>query len=210
MKGLIISSGRLERYDILNLVVEDKDIIVCADGGLDHIMKVGLKPNMVLGDLDSITEQGIKYIEDNNIELEKFPVEKDATDTELAVEYLIQKGCKEITLIGVTGTRMDHTLANIFLLDQMFQRNIKGKIIDDNNEIVLSDSYLEVEKNEGYLSIVPIEQKGTIISLEGVYYPLNRHHVEFGSTFSISNQIIDTKAKITIYDGKVLVIKARD
>lgn len=210
MKGLIISSGRLERYDLLSLVVKSTDFVVCADGGLDHIMKIGYRPNLVLGDLDSISEAGIRYIEKNHIALEKFPVEKDATDTELAMEYLIQKGCNNISLIGVTGTRMDHTIANIFLLDQMFKRGVKGQIIDDNNEITLVNDYIEISKNDGYLSLIPIEQIGAIVTIKGVYYPLNKHHIEFGSTFSVSNKIVEDKAKLTIYSGKVLVIKSRD
>lgn len=210
MRGLIVSSGRINRYEGLKLVVKDKDIIVCADGGLNHLMKIGVIPDIVLGDLDSITEEGLKYVEDNKIPVSKYPVEKDATDTELAMEYLIEKGCKEITFAGVTGTRMDHTLGNIFLLDQMLSREIIGIIIDDNNMIEICDDYKKIEKYEGYLSVVPIQQDGAVVTLKGVHYPLTHHHIYFGSTFSISNEIVEDYAEIFVESGRVLVIRSRD
>ena len=102
--------------------------------------------------------------------MEKYSSIKDATDTALAMEYLIDKEYKEIILMGVTGTRQDHTMANIFLLNTLHDKGIKGKIIDDNNIIYLIDNYMELQYLEDkYVSIVPIVEEGIVISLKGFF-----------------------------------------
>ena len=135
MNALVIANGDIKNYDILKSVIKDVDFILCVDGGVDHILKINHKPHMVFGDLDSISEEGLSFIKKENIAIERFPSIKDSTDTELGIDYLVSQGYKEITLMGVTGSRQDHTLANIFLLDYLLEKNIKGKIVDNNNII---------------------------------------------------------------------------
>lgn len=211
MKALVISSGTINNYSILESVVKEADFIVCADGGMDHLMKIKGLPNLVLGDLDSISKEALNYISENNIKIQKYPSIKDATDTELAMDYLIDKGFKDIEFIGVTGTRQDHTIANILLLNRLYEKGIKGKIIDDNNIIYLIDDYLELDYKEGYyVSIVPIDESGIELSLAGFYYNLNKEKVKFGSTNCISNKITDNCGKINIHNGKALIFISKD
>ncbi|CAK7021172.1 thiamine diphosphokinase [Tissierella carlieri] len=211
MKGLIISSGTITDYSILELVVKESDFIICADGGMNHLAKINKKPNLVMGDLDSISESALNYIKDNNITVEKYSSIKDATDTALAMEYLIDKEYKEIILMGVTGTRQDHTMANIFLLNTLHDKGIKGKIIDDNNIIYLIDNYMELQYLEDkYVSIVPIVEEGIVISLKGFFYNLDREFIKFGSTHGISNKIINEIGIIEIHKGKALVFISKD
>ncbi len=211
MKGLIVSNGTITDYDRLELVVKEVDFIICADGGMNHLAKINKKPDLVVGDLDSISESALSYIRNNNISVEKYSPIKDATDTELAMEYLIDKGYKEIILMGVTGTRQDHTMANIFLLDTLYDKGIKGKIIDDNNIICLTDDYLKLQYLEGsYVSIIPIVQEGIVISLNGFFYNLDNEFIRFGSTHGISNKIIDDFGIIKIHRGRALVFVSKD
>lgn len=211
MKGLIISSGTITNYNRLESVVKESDFIICADGGMDHIMKVNLLPDLVLGDLDSISENALKYIEEKNIPVQKFPSIKDTTDTGLAVDYLIEKGLEEIILMGVTGTRQDHTIANIFILNELHEKGIKGKIIDDNNIIYLIDNYLELEYVENsFISVIPITEDGIEVSLSGFFYNLDKEKIKFGSTCGVSNKIIDENGVVRIHKGKALVFISED
>ncbi|WP_313756607.1 thiamine diphosphokinase [Tissierella sp.] len=211
MKGLIVSSGTIIDYNRLESVVKQVDFIICADGGMNHLMKINRKPDLVIGDLDSISQVSLDYIKHENIPMKKYPSIKDETDTELAMEYLIDRGYKEIILTGVTGTRQDHTMANIFLLSTLYDKGIKGKIVDDNNIIYLTDDYLELPclKNS-YISIIPIAEDGIVISLKGFFYNLDNEFIKFGSTYGISNEIVDNIGIIKIHRGKALVFISKD
>ncbi len=127
------------------------------------------------------------------------------------MKYLIDRGYKEIILTGVTGTRQDHTMANIFLLNTLYDKGINGKIVDDNNIIYLTDDYLErwCLKNS-YVSIIPIVEDGIVISLNGFFYNLDNEFIKFGSTYGISNEIVDNTGIIKIHRGKALVFISKD
>lgn len=211
MKGLIVSNGTITDYGRLELEANRADFIICADGGMNHLAKINKKPDIVIGDLDSINQLALDYIKSNNIPVEKYPAIKDATDTNIAMEYLIDKGYKEIVLMGVTGTRQDHTMANIFLLSTLHDKGIKGKIVDDNNIIYLIDDYLELEYLEdSYLSIIPIVNEGIVISLSGFFYNLDREFIPFGSTHGISNKIIENIGIIKVHSGRALIFVSKD
>ncbi len=211
MKGLIISSGTIKDYTKLKNEINNSDFILCADGGIEHLIKLKVVPDLVLGDFDSISKSGLDYINKNNIPIFRFPSIKDDTDTALALDYLLDKGFDEITFMGVTGTRMDHTMANILLLSTLLERGIKGKIVDDNNIIQLIDKYLEIEYMEGsFISIIPINEDGLVVSLEGFFYNLDRETIKFGSTYGISNRLIENLGKIIIHSGKALIFISND
>ncbi len=211
MKGLIVLNGKIEDIETLKEIGNNSDFILSADGGTDYCFKAGLIPNVVIGDLDSITENSLKTIQEKNIPIEKFPVKKDKTDSELAIDHLIDMGIKDITLLGATGSRMDHTLANIFLLRRILEKGAKGKIIDKYNTIYLVDDELVLKKREGFfVSLLPIEPDGIIVSLHGFEYELDRVKIEFGATHGISNRVIKEEGLIKLHKGKCYVIVTRD
>lgn len=211
MKALIISSGEIKDYNLLKKVVEDNDYIVCADGGVNHLLKIDKTPNIVLGDLDSVGKEELEVLKKKSIEIKKFPPMKDETDTELCVDYLLEKGFKNITLMGVTGTRIDHMLANIYLLKKIYKAGYSGSIIDENNRIYYTEDKISLEKRKDYfVSLIPINKEGVEISLEGFLYPLKNEHLDFGSTRGISNKIIEETGEIKLYSGCILVIESRD
>lgn len=211
MKALVVASGNKIKESILLNLIDKVDFIICADGGLMQVMKLGKIPDLIIGDLDSVDNSALNYIQANNIAIHKFPCEKNETDTELAIMYLIENNYKDITLVGATGSRFDHTLANVFLLKRLCKNKIKGKIVDDNNVIYYVDSKIVLEKkNDTFISIIPTTEVGTIVSLRGFYYPLDNYLIEFGSTLGISNKIIDEEGIIEITKGECLVIQAID
>ena len=188
------------------------DYLICADGGLEKVSNYGIIPDIIIGDFDSVASNVLKQYE-NRIPIEKFPSEKDFTDMELAVELAVSKGYKNIILTGASGSRLDHTLGNILLMEKYFKDGVNISIIDNNNEmkIISDNSELFIEYKEGYfISIIPITEFIQGLCLEGFKYNLDNVDVERGSTLCISNQIKDNKGKITLQKGRAIVIISKD
>lgn len=211
MKGLIISSGSIKDYKLLEDLVDESDYIVCADGGLDHIIRIDKIANVLLGDLDSISDLGLEFIREKNLKVVKFPCIKDYTDTELAIKHLLDMGIDDITLIGGTGTRLDHVLANIFLLRKFNRDGKKFRIIDANNIINYVIGSMEIKGSPGkFVSVIPLNDEGALVSLIGFEYPLDHRHIEFASTLGVSNRVVDEVGLVRIHKGEALVFESLD
>ena len=146
MKALIILNGECRDCTYLFNQVKKYDLIICADGGYKHLDSIGIMPNAVLGDFDS-TEQpeGVFTI--------KYPVEKNMTDGEIAIEYALEKGADEIVLTCALGGRVDHEMANIFLLTRY--ENVR--IEEENCSVLCIDGEYMPENAEGKtISLIPL------------------------------------------------------
>lgn len=211
MYALIVCNGSIIDYSYHRKFFDEADFIVCADGGALHLQKLGIKPDVLLGDFDSIEERYLEYYREQKVTILKYPKEKNMTDTELAVDTAIERGYKDIVIIGGTGTRLDHTLSNIFLLRQMLDRGVRGRIVNEYNEIFLIDDCTEVKAEEGYyLTLLPLTSKVEGITTKGLYYPLKGETIEMGSTRGVSNCFVSQEAQISITSGVLMVIKTRD
>lgn len=209
MKGLIISGGNRVRRETLLENIKDKYIVV-ADGGIKNLVGTDIIPDEVLGDFDSIDEEGKSFIEKNNIKIEKYPSRKDFTDTELCLEVLLKKGADDIIILGATGTRLDHMFSSMFLLERLKKESVAGKFIDDYNEVsFISNETVEVKKNKyKYLSIVPVS-KEVCLTLKGTEYEVENLKFNRFTTIAVSNEVKDEVAKIEI-DGEGFLILSRD
>ena len=211
MKCIIISNGSFGDDNWARRIIDEHDFIICADGGAKHILNIGITPQVILGDFDSINPATKKYYIEKEVKFIEFPKDKDFTDTELAVEYAIEQGAKEITLMGVMGSRMDHTLANISLLMPLSVRGIHARIVDENNEIILTRESLSISGSPGeILSIIPLSERVEGLSLTGMEYPLDRATIKFGSSLGISNRFLSDHAQVDFESGSILLIKSRD
>ncbi|HHY79606.1 MAG TPA: thiamine diphosphokinase, partial [Thermoanaerobacter sp.] len=129
MKVLIISNGDIKDYNFYEKLLKDVDMVICADGGANHAYQMKIKPDLIIGDFDSIKEEILEFYENEGVRIEKFPPMKDETDTQLAMLKAIELGATDVTFIGVIGERFDHSYANLSLLLYLLNRNIKGKIV---------------------------------------------------------------------------------
>ncbi len=211
MKALIACSGEIKDYSFCSRHIKDLDYIIGVDGGAHHLLRLGLKPDVLLGDFDSILESDLEYFKNENIEILKYPSEKDLTDSELAIETVLEKGCDTVIMIGCIGSRVDHSIANIQLLKKLLDNGVKGIIVNENNEITLIRDHLELKREDNTrVSLLSLTDKVTGITLKGFYYPLNDFTLELGSARGVSNEFAEDTAEITIKEGLLLVIKARD
>ena len=194
---IISSSPKIEISFLRDEVLSD-DFIICADGGYNHAEKMGIVPDVLVGDFDSA--KNFEKVKDRI----EYPKRKDFTDGELAVSYAVDNGYEDIVLIAMTGDRFDHSIADILLLEKC--KN--GVLIDDNNEIYLLKDKLSLNGKTGQtLSIIPIKDNAVGITTDGLEYPLNDETLYFGSSRGISNIMLADKCNITIKSGMALVIK---
>lgn len=180
--------------------------IICADGGRAVAERLGLQPDWYVGDNDSGgSPEGLPAT--------LLPSEKDVSDLEMAVQQAVAVGCREILMIGCTGGRADHYLANLGLLEQLHDLGCEGRVIDCCNEIrFLAPGHYRIENvpRYHYLGLIPLDAEITDVSLRGVKYPLSHFTLHRGSTRSISNEIIPGQtADITIGAGRVLLIRSQ-
>lgn len=209
MTALIVGNG----CDINKSLIESLNIdyVICADGGLEKVKKLGLIPNLILGDFDSVDPKVLEEYKNLNIETVTYPSEKDYTDMELAISHAVKIGFKDIILIGASGTRLDHTMANLMLIERYHKKGINIKILDNNNSIQSVTNTLIIPfKKSHYVSVIPISENIEGLTLEGFKYPLSNVNVERGSTLCISNELIENEGVIKINKGSAFVFISKD
>lgn len=211
MHWVIVASGSMGDGARLASVIGPGDMVIGVDGGADHCLRMGVVPAYVVGDLDSISQQGMTVLQDAGVTFRKFPPRKDFTDTELATDLAVELGATRITYLAVTGSRLDHTLGNIGLLHKTLARGLSARIVDDRHEIHLVNRSLTLcGAPKDLLSIVPVSAQVHGITLRGLEYPLENASLIRGSTTGISNVFQGTEAVIEVAAGMVLVIRTRE
>lgn len=206
---IIFTNGKLENGLVGE--IQKKDFIIGVDWAAYWLIKNNIIPDLAIGDFDSTSETEMTVIKNKCQNIKIFEAKKDFTDAELAVEEAIKLKPKEVMIYGATGTRMDHTLANIFLLEKFFGKSIFTSIRDKNNEIYLVNNKLIIKKeiNFPYVSVVPITDAVTV-SLVGFEYELDHKIINRGETIGVSNEIVGEKGEIVVHTGKVVVVRSRD
>lgn len=211
MNALIIGSGNVESINLIERIAKISELLICADGGARYFYKAKIKPDVMLGDFDSIEPDLKKNYESAGIKIVKFPSHKDYTDMELALDYAIEKGATNIYIMGATGSRLDHTLSNIQLLHKLKDAGVKGVIINQNNFAFLISDHIELQRKDGFiLSLIPATAKVEGITTKGLAYPLQDATMSMGTGLGISNEFISEKAEVTIKKGRLYVILSKD
>ncbi len=203
-RALVLANGEWEdNQGFFHKLRDNVDTLVCADGGAEYAMKLGLKPDRIFGDLDSIDPVVKKKYEMMEIEFVLFPVEKDKTDTHLVLDYLIDEGYQEILIGGALGGRPDHLMGNLMLLTYCHKHGVKAILVSPTVEIQVVESELAIHKHNGdTFSLIPVDESIEGVTLTGFKYPLTDAKVSRESTLGISNIIITDSAKVVIGRGR--------
>jgi len=198
--------GSVDAY--IPIIKKKESTFIAADGGVLLFEKLGVTPDLLLGDFDSITEKNISYYEKNNVEIVKYPREKDETDGELALKYCLENKLNNIVIIGAQGGRLDHQLGNIFLMEYADHHGLKAVIKDPGLEMGLIVQKKIFNNCEGeYLSLIPLSKQVSGVSTKGCKYPLNNDYLYRYKTRGISNLIIKEKAEVSIKEGLLIYLK---
>jgi len=210
MRAVIFANGLIRKIHLINELVEEDDFIISADGGLRYIRSLNLKPNLVVGDLDSIGNDDIKFLNSKNIEILKFPNEKDQTDLEIAIRESVNRNYRRILIIGALGGRIDQTLANLGLITSFSNNNVQIEFDDGQERIMLiQDRLLLSGKKRDTVSLIPLCLPVKGITTHGLKYSLNDESLFPYQTRGISNEMLGDSAKIEITSGTMLCIHIR-
>lgn len=193
----------------LRVRLGNPDWIVAADSGLDHANGIGLIPDLVIGDMDSVAPASLAAAERAGIPVTRFPTAKDATDLDLAVDAVAARGLGRATIIGGTGGRLAHTLANAHLL--VSRRDVRLEWLTATARAVAIRAGEDAEfsaTDGGLLSIVPMESPSRCIS-HGLRWPLDSLSLTVGATIGVSNELIEAAAQIRVTVGSVIAIQER-
>lgn len=211
----IVSGGPVDPGFVFRYLEKfESDIVIAADRGLDTCVHAGIVPDIVLGDYDSTTmRRHVDELRQSDSYVEVYPSEKDFTDTEAAVRCAFEKGAEEIVILGATGGRLDHFLANLDLMLLSLKRGVRCVIADEKNEIRLLDAGLTLsrEKTFGrFVSLIPYTMRVRGLTLSGMKYPLTDAELVKGSSLGISNEMTGETARIDFEEGILILIFSED
>ena len=212
---LIVSGGSIEDAFAETWMKQYKpDYVIVADSGMEFMRRIGKVPKMVIGNFDSVSIEALSFFkEKEGIVWKQLNPVKDDTDTEFAIRQAIRLGTEEITILGGTGSRLDHVLGNVSLLGIGLSEQVQMQIVDEHNRIRMIDKAIRIKKEEqfgDFVSLIPYSGTVTHMYLKGFKYPLADYSMEQFNSIGISNEIVEEEAEILFEEGILLVIEARD
>ena len=218
MRGcLIITGGKLDlAFARSFLERETFHKVIAVDGGLEAVRALGLTPDYVVGDFDTVEEDVIEeFRKASYIVWESHKPEKNETDTELARNRALTLACDRIVFLGATGGRVDHLLGNLHLLYGCMEREVEAWIVDAWNKIYLVDQNRTFVRDQlwgKYVSFLPYTEKVTGITLKGFKYPLNKKNIKRGEEagLCISNEVEDEVGTLEFEEGVLVCVESRD
>jgi thiamine pyrophosphokinase len=212
LRAVIFANGVLNNLQDVHDIILPDDLIIAADGGMTYCRALGIKPSIVIGDLDSLDPDYLKSLQTSGTEIISYPINKDQTDLELALHKALDLGYDEILVLGALGARWDMTIANLLLPAASEFSEVTIRLIDGHQEIILLRGRGELSfngKKGDMLSIVPLGQDAYGVTLLGLEYPLEDDVLKFGATQGISNVLINDTATVYIEKGLLLCIHIR-
>ena len=214
-KGVIVSGGSINDAFAIQMIENIKpDYVIGVDSGLNFLYRNQVVPTHIVGDFDSVSPEVITYYKAmKNIPIREFNPVKDATDTEIAVRLASELGVKELFLLGVTGTRLDHVMANVQILKIALDQGMKAYILDECNRISVWEKEIrlcESERFGKYFSIFPLGGVVEDVSIEGAKYPLEHYRMSPFESRCVSNEYKDDEVVITFPQGTIVLMETRD
>lgn len=204
-KCIIIANGDLPKKNVVNyLIYKNYNTIICADGGANKAKKIGVIPNYIIGDFDSIDEPTKKFFQGKSklIHIKR----QNDTDVEKCLKFAIKNKFQEAILIGATGDRLDHSICNLSIVLKYFS-NIKIKIVHQKSFLIPLTGINKLKtKIDEVISIYAFDEK-TLITSKGLKYKLNNTALPFGKKESTSNKAIQNEIELVIENGVAFLIR---
>lgn len=204
-KAVIITSFIESEIDITRHIRNDS-FVICTDGGYDIASAHGIKPDLLLGDFDSIESELPK-----NVKIERFSPEKDYTDLDLALKTAVSSGSDDVTILGGIGGRLDHTVANLQLLYHYNKYFSSLTMLDGMNRCFILDSEkdgaISIPREEGsYLSVFSLSERSHGVTIEGAKYEISDHTLSRDFPLGVSNEFKEKNTVISVNDGILLIV----
>lgn len=200
---VIIGGADIGRYDRIRSRLREDDFYICCDSGLKHRERLGIIPNLIVGDFDSHKNPQL------NIETIVLPCEKDDTDTVFAVKVALKRGFQDFLMVGVIGGRLDHSLGNVSLLLMLDAHGKRAVILDDYSEMeIVSRKPMFIQDRYAYFSLLNISGIAQGITIKNAKFPLTDAEISCEYQYGISNKVLPgMTAEVTVENGRLLLIK---
>jgi len=211
MKVIIVSGGNPPSKELLNREIIKDTFLIVADSGANCLFDYKIKPDLLVGDFDSIDKEVLNYFKQNNCKIDTYPTEKDFTDTEIAVEKALIMKPDKIVFLGCIGSRVDHLLGNIGMLKICLENGVDACLVDENNDIRLVSEAVSLKGVRGQIfSLTSYGDEVVGLTIEGAKYPLNNYNLKIGQSISISNEFKHHQVNLKFKSGTLMVILATD
>jgi thiamine pyrophosphokinase len=209
-RAIIFANGEITNAAALSRILRPDDFLAAANGGSRHLAKLKLTPHLLVGDLDSLPLEARRFLDLPDLEIALHPVRKDETDLELALDWILQHGCRQIRIAGAVGGRMDHALGNLFLLTDPEFDDIDIRLDDGTVEAAVVRRKAEFAGTPGdLLSLLPLGSAATGVTTSGLEYPLDRETLLPYRTRGISNVFTGKTAGVSLTGGLLICIHTR-
>jgi thiamine pyrophosphokinase len=194
-------------------IARHADLLVAADGGAMWIERLGVTPHLVVGDLDSLDEATVSRLSLAGVRVERHPTDKDASDTELAVEAALKSGADRVVVLGAFGgSRLDHELANVLLLaDPAIGTDVRLQRGSTLARAINGPGTLQLEVGvEATVTLLPVGGAAAGVTTHGLRYPLEGEPLMVGRSRGLSNVVTGEPASVSLQTGTLLVIEIRN
>lgn len=207
---IIFANGELPDKNRTRAILKEDDYIICADGGTRHASALDLKPDLVIGDMDSTDSGYLQKLQSDDVAIELFPQDKDETDLELAIQHAVALNPKKIVIVAALGGRMDQALANIALLSDLQLSTFNIKLDDGVEEIFFCRDQVEVQGRSGdIVSLIPWQGNVTEVQTENLKWALKNETLFPEKTRGVSNEMTADVAGVKITSGVLLIVHTR-
>ncbi|NPV86665.1 MAG: thiamine diphosphokinase [Anaerolineae bacterium] len=206
-RAVLFVNGNLVCPDRVRSMLCTDDFLVAVDGGLRHLVTLGLKPHLLIGDFDSVAPDALMHLESAGVMLKRHPVEKDETDLELALQYVVAEGYREVLIVAALGGRLDQILGNVFLLMSPSLEGCRVRLVDGHEEVFLIRACETIYGRAGdVVSLLPLQGVAEGVTTEGLQYPLRQETLHPARTRGISNVMLGERAVISLRKGLLLCV----
>ena len=203
----LVVAGGPDAVDVGPLA-DRADLVVAADGGLDHLVAAGRWPDLVVGDLDSVTDAALAAAEARGVEVRRHPVDKDETDLELALTAAVAAGAASIEVTGLEGGRADHALAGLLVLGSPRWAGCEVTARLRGAELFVVHAQRRFVGSPGDLiSLLAIGGVASGVTTSGLRYPLTGEVLDTSSGRGLSNVFADSEAVVRVGSGVVFAIR---
>jgi thiamine pyrophosphokinase len=207
VRAVIFANGECPNPQEAMELVHSDDLVLAADGGTRHALAAGVIPQVVIGDLDSLSPADQACVEAAGSQFVRFSPRKDETDLELALLYAARGGATEIVVLGALGGRLDQTIANVLLLALPELRNIDVRIVAGPQEAFLIQGEAAIEGQPGdVVSLIPLGGDAVDVTTDGLEWRLEEDTLHFGLARGVSNVLAARRAHVRVRQGSLLCV----
>lgn len=205
-KCVIVGGVKINNTDQIKKYIDETDFVFACDSGIESCKDIGVTPNLIVGDFDSHKKP------DTDIEIITLPTAKDDTDTMFATKEAVKRGFSEVVLLGVVGDRIDHTLANVYILSYLQDEGVNGMIVDDFSEMLIisknGQNISRISDNYRFFSLICLEGKVEGVTIKNAKFPLENGIITPNHQYATSNEVLPGEvAEVSIEKGSALLVK---